>query len=135
MDDLKKAIKQEKENAFPGINGSTLNLWKVRRSSNERELGGLTFGKLNPPIPAAQCAERLEHVQSPQEIPGSVELNPLDVLSEHFDSPLPKHLHLVVQIPPAGKFARHLSVASLLSYLSTIERPISMFCAPFTGVS
>ncbi|KAM6488775.1 hypothetical protein JOM56_015760 [Amanita muscaria] len=35
----------------------------------------------------------------PEEITGSIKLHRFDELSEHFSSPLPKHLHIVVQLP------------------------------------
>ncbi|KAF8228979.1 hypothetical protein L208DRAFT_1402812, partial [Tricholoma matsutake] len=70
VDDLKKAIKKELEHALVGIDTNRLDIWKLQRN------------------------------QSPQEIAGCVELDPLDELSEHFSSPPRKHLHIVVQLPP-----------------------------------
>ncbi|KAF8234124.1 hypothetical protein L208DRAFT_1394614, partial [Tricholoma matsutake] len=56
--------------------------------------------KLFPPIHSSELGVKLRHAQSPQEIAGCVELDPLDELSEHFSSPPRKHVHIIVQLPP-----------------------------------
>ncbi|KAF8622420.1 hypothetical protein AX15_007032, partial [Amanita polypyramis BW_CC] len=81
--DLKEEIKRKKEHAFGAIDPDTLNLWK-----------------LSPPIPSAEIVMKLEHVQSPQGIPGCVKLGGADELSEHFSSAPRKHLHIIVEAPP-----------------------------------
>ncbi|KAM6503837.1 hypothetical protein JOM56_000780 [Amanita muscaria] len=80
-----------KEHAFAGIDYNTLDIWK-----------------LSPAIPSPELGVRLGHVQSPKEITGSIKLDPCYELSEYFSSPLPRHIHIVVQIPfiPSRKHPR-----------------------------
>ena len=68
------------------------------------------LGKLSSPIPSSELGVRLKYVQSPQEIAGCVELDPVDKLSEHFSAPPPKHLHIIVQLPPPREYSRHLFI-------------------------
>ncbi|KAF8622421.1 hypothetical protein AX15_007032, partial [Amanita polypyramis BW_CC] len=89
--DLKEEIKRKKEHAFGAIDPDTLNLWK-----------------LSPPIPSAEIVMKLEHVQSPQGIPGCVKLGGADELSEHFSSAPRKHLHIIVEAPPTCNYSRDL---------------------------
>jgi hypothetical protein len=87
---LKDVIKDKKEHAFQHVDADALLLWKVsipvNRSLNEN-LGKLDFideGSLMP-------AEELSEVFS--------------------DSPVRKHLHIVVRAPPAGELDRKFNVA------------------------
>jgi hypothetical protein len=50
--------------------------------------------------------------QSPQEIPGCVELDSGDQLSEHFSSIPRKHVHVVVELPPppSREYSRYLFI-------------------------
>ncbi|KAF8326241.1 hypothetical protein F5887DRAFT_232486 [Amanita rubescens] len=101
-----------------GLSGSSndrlqLNCWVLTVSDNPSfvDVGkSMTVDKLkevikekkkeHPPIPSTEIDTKLKGVQRPQQIPGRVKLNPLDELSEHFPSPLRKHLHIIVEAPP-----------------------------------
>ncbi|KAF8662782.1 hypothetical protein AX14_007009 [Amanita brunnescens Koide BX004] len=89
VDKLIKEIKKDNDHTLAGIDASLLNIWK-----------------LSSPIPSSELGVRLKYVQSPQEIAGCVELDPVDKLSEHFSAPPPKHLHIIVQLPPPP-FRKH----------------------------
>jgi hypothetical protein len=83
VDGLKDAIKDKKKPEFDGYAADSLILWRVSilddRAFNEN------IRKL-----------KLDHEQS---------LSPMDILSDVFsESPVPKHLHIVVRAPPAGEF-------------------------------
>jgi len=56
------------------------------------------FEKLSTPILSSELSVKLGHVRNPEEIAGSVHLDPVDELSEHFSSPAHKHIHIVVQL-------------------------------------
>ena len=79
---LRKAIKDEKEHAFPHIDADTLVLWKVSipvsRSLTEN-LGKLDFVDEDSLLPVEELS---------------------DVFS---DSPVRRHLHIVVRAPPASE--------------------------------
>ncbi|KIL62257.1 hypothetical protein M378DRAFT_108566, partial [Amanita muscaria Koide BX008] len=85
--ELKEEIKKKKENLLGVIDPDTLELWK-----------------LSQPIPSTEIRMKVKFDQSPKEIPGSVKLDSGDALSEHFSLVLPKHVHIVVEVPsPARK--------------------------------
>ncbi|KAF8230515.1 hypothetical protein L208DRAFT_121499 [Tricholoma matsutake] len=86
VDHLKKAIKKEKEPELDHLAAPSLDIWK-----------------LSSPIHSSEVSEQLRHAQSPQDIAGCVELDPLDELSEHFSSPPYRHVHIVVQLPPPSR--------------------------------
>jgi hypothetical protein len=73
-------------------------------------LGDLTIGKLSPPIHSSELDVKLRDAQSPQDIPGCAQLDPLDVLSKHFSSPPCEHVHIIVQLPPPREYSRHLFI-------------------------
>ncbi|KAF8229904.1 hypothetical protein L208DRAFT_1401294, partial [Tricholoma matsutake] len=83
VDDLKDMVKKKLEHALVGIDAHTLEIWK-----------------LSPPIHSSELGVKLRHAQSPQDITGCVELDPLHDLSRHFSSPPREHVHIVVQLPP-----------------------------------
>ncbi|KIM43671.1 hypothetical protein M413DRAFT_443578 [Hebeloma cylindrosporum] len=83
---LKDAIKQKKENSLHGIDSNALEIWK-----------------LCPPVFDENIDAEIGQLSSPEEIPGSVKLNDLDELSQHFPSPPRQHLHVIVQLPPMGE--------------------------------
>ena len=72
--------------------------------------------KLSPPIPSGEIGAKLGNVQSPKEILGCIELDAFDKIVELFESPPPKHLHIVVQVPPPREYLRRLYIVCLLLY-------------------
>lgn len=69
------------------------------------------FQKLSSPIPFAEIGTKLgdDQLESPEGISGSVELNAIDELSKHFSQALPRHLHIIVEVPPTRcKYSRFL---------------------------
>ena len=64
-------------------------------------------------------------------------LDPLDSLLEHFSSPPSKHLHIIVELPPAGEYPRHpyvapfLTVDVLFAIISCSSLHMFMFSNPF----
>jgi hypothetical protein len=73
---------------------------------------------------------KLGQVQRPQEIAGCVELNLFDELSEHFSSPPRKHLHIVVQLPPAGEYPHHLFMFFILLIDVPFHSPAGIGTSP-----
>jgi len=68
------------------------------------------FEKLSPPILSSELNVKLGHVRNPEEIAGSVHLDPVDKLSDYFLSPPDKHIHIVVQLPDSCEYSRGLSI-------------------------
>jgi hypothetical protein len=71
------------------------------------------FRKLSPPIPSAEL-DVLGRVRTPQEIPDCVKLDSSDQVSDHFTSSPLEHLHVIVELPPASEYPRHLSTLPVL---------------------
>ena len=92
VDELKKAIKDDKQRGLAPYDADTLSLWKAS-------------------IPVdANLNESLKNLDLTNKEP----LNPVDELSEVFsDPPQKRHLHIVVQLPHAGEswFSLNSSVA------------------------
>ncbi|KAK2465882.1 hypothetical protein APHAL10511_001523 [Amanita phalloides] len=83
VDVLKNEIKNDNGNFLALIDARTLKLWK-----------------LSQPIPFAEIHMKVKLDQSPQEIPGCIELDSGDELLEHFSSVPHKHVHIIVEVPP-----------------------------------
>ena len=116
VDDLKAAIRKKKEPELDYLAADALSVWKVGKSSRRVSIGDLMFRKLSPPIPSAKIDAKLGHVKCPGEISGCVELDAFKEISQVFESPPPKHLHIVLRVPPTREYPRRLYIACLLPH-------------------
>jgi hypothetical protein len=70
---------------------------------------------------------KIEHADSPDKITSCVQLGSIcDELMEHFSSPPPKHVHIVVHVPPMCEHSRHPFM--LPNFL--IGAPLFLHCRP-----
>jgi hypothetical protein len=68
---------------------------------------------------------KIEHADSPDKITGCVQLGSIcDELMEHFSSLPPKHVHIVVHVPPMCEYSRHPFM--LPNFL--IDAPLFLHC-------
>jgi hypothetical protein len=93
VDDMKVAIRKRKEPELDHLAADALHLWKV--SESPRRMGEDTS------FPNIRSRHR-----HPEGIPGCVESDPFHQLSQDFSSPPRMHLHIIVQLPPAGEYLR-----------------------------
>ena len=60
--------------------------------------------QLQTPLPTNAIVTTLGTIVDGANIPDAVQLDPVEELSHYFPTPVPKRLHLVIQVPPPGEY-------------------------------